>query len=286
MHPDFDEIYTYAKHSGFLITVFSNGIAINDARLELFEEMPPQCLDITIYGATEDTYSKICRRLNCFRNLMQTLESLSQKHIPFKLKTILMTENQSEWRDIEAIATSFNRELRMDPVITPRMNGDPEPLKYRAEPAAIVEMELSSRRRFEKWVSFSQRMETQLRDLEELFECGAGMTTFHIDVDGMMYPCLMLTHPGWDLKRGSFLKGWKNLFPKIRYIKKPIDMPCRSCKLKCICGYCPALFGLENGREDLYSEFICRLGHVRYEAMLLKEGKKENAKEQSQTNRT
>src|SRR5579859_5516648 len=53
---DFLEIYTAAKQKGFLITLFTNGILINEKIAEYLREYPPFAIEITLYGRTKETY--------------------------------------------------------------------------------------------------------------------------------------------------------------------------------------------------------------------------------------
>ena len=47
---DFSEIYRHAKKSGLLVTVFTNGTLITPAVIELFADLPPQIVEISLYG--------------------------------------------------------------------------------------------------------------------------------------------------------------------------------------------------------------------------------------------
>ena len=47
--------------AGMLMTVFSNATLIDEEIVAVFRELPPQAVDISIYGATQETYEKITR---------------------------------------------------------------------------------------------------------------------------------------------------------------------------------------------------------------------------------
>jgi MoaA/NifB/PqqE/SkfB family radical SAM enzyme len=53
---DFLDIYACAKQKGFLITLFSNGILINEKIADYLREYPPFGIEITLYGRTKQTY--------------------------------------------------------------------------------------------------------------------------------------------------------------------------------------------------------------------------------------
>src|SRR5438445_6842006 len=56
---DFLEIYTHAKRKGFLITLFTNGILINEGIADYLREYPPFGIEITLYGRTRETYEAL-----------------------------------------------------------------------------------------------------------------------------------------------------------------------------------------------------------------------------------
>ena len=41
------------------MTVFTNGTMITDEIIELFSDLPPRAIEISLYGATAPTYEKI-----------------------------------------------------------------------------------------------------------------------------------------------------------------------------------------------------------------------------------
>lgn len=55
---DFAEIYAYAKRKGFLMEVFTNGYALTEEVIALFQQLPPLLVDISLYGSCEETYQK------------------------------------------------------------------------------------------------------------------------------------------------------------------------------------------------------------------------------------
>ena len=56
---DFLEIYTYAKEKGFLITLFTNGMMLTTRIADFLAEYRPFAIEITLYGATKETYEAL-----------------------------------------------------------------------------------------------------------------------------------------------------------------------------------------------------------------------------------
>jgi len=100
---------------------------------------------------------------------------------------------------------------------------------------------------------------------ENLYSCGAGVTSFHIDPYGYLLPCLMTRAICYRLsaETGNFLDGWRWVMSRIAEKKIGVDFDCNKCQNRIVCGYCPAFFGMENGREDARSEYLCAMSKHR-----------------------
>ena len=56
---DFLDIYAYAKTKGFLVTLFTNGTMITPRIADFLAEWRPFAIEITLYGATRETYEAL-----------------------------------------------------------------------------------------------------------------------------------------------------------------------------------------------------------------------------------
>ena len=44
---------------GLLVTVFTNGTRLDDSFVRLFNELPPELVEVSLYGATKETYDRV-----------------------------------------------------------------------------------------------------------------------------------------------------------------------------------------------------------------------------------
>ncbi len=264
LRDDFPSIYRYAKERGLLVTVFTNGTLVTDRVVGLFRELPPHEVEITLYGATALTYERITGIRGSYKKCMQGIRLLVENRIRVGLKTILMTLNSHELSEMQDIAKVFGSRFRFDAAICPAFGGDKTPLDLRVSPEEVVDSEFADDERARQWKQlFDGSKEHVLTD--ELYGCGAGVTGFHIDSTGSLHPCLMVHDISYDLSETGFLEAWKDMIGRLKGKKAGPDFPCRGCVKINLCGYCPAFFSLENGAEDVHSEYICRLGDLRYQ---------------------
>jgi len=266
---DFPEIYRHAKTNGLLVTVFTNGTMITESLTALFEDLPPQAIEISLYGSTAETYEKITGVKGSYKKCMKGIEQLLYRNINVQLKTVLMSLNIHEFYAMENIAKDYGVKFRFDAAIFPGFNGDKTPLSLRVQPHEAVEKEFSDTERSRHWMEYFERVQRNATS-DTLYNCGAGISSFHIDSCGKLSPCLMTSSLKFDLERGSFSEGWAHISRTIREKKAGTYFVCRTCHKKSLCGYCPAFFELENGTEHLHSEYLCAIGEYRLQKLTSK----------------
>jgi radical SAM protein with 4Fe4S-binding SPASM domain len=267
LRPDFKTIYRKAVNNGFLVTVFTNGTLINEDIISLFLDLPPQSVEITLYGATRHTYESITGVKGSFKKCLNGIQKLHERQIRFTLKTIILTHNLNELDKIMKIAHDFGVDFRMDPAISPCLDSSKFPLRYRVDPAEAVKADFADMDRAKRWNQYYNEIRSRVLDTDNLYNCGAGLTNFHIDPAGNLLPCMMLKKPTYDLKKGAFIDGWNNEIQKLRTIKASSKFKCNQCDKRSLCGSCPAIFELENDSPEIHSQYICELGENRLKAI-------------------
>jgi radical SAM protein with 4Fe4S-binding SPASM domain len=262
----FSEIYSHARRNGLLVTVFTNGTLISDRILEVFEDLPPYAVEISLYGATASTYERITGVKGSFQRCLNGIQALLDHQVNLRLKTILMTHNDHEFYDMKNMAKAYGVKFRFDAAIFPCFNGDKAPIRLRVSPKGAIEKEFSDEKRWREWKDFLERFEN-VSITDNLYQCGAGLAMFHVDPYGSLRPCVMVNDPQYDLRSGSFHAGWHEVIPEIREKKADAASACSQCDKRMLCGYCPPFFKLEKGAEDVCSEYLCAIGQYRLEAI-------------------
>ena len=116
---DFSELYVYAVKKGLLVTIFCDGVLINDRIIEVFDEFPPRMVEISIYGASRNTYESITQVRGSFERCLAGIERLHWSGQRFTLKTVMMTRNRHELEAMRALATSYGVDFYFDTAIFP-----------------------------------------------------------------------------------------------------------------------------------------------------------------------
>jgi len=262
LREDFPEIYTFAKRSGFLVTVFTNGTRISERIVELFRSLPPRLVEISLYGSNPEINDRITGCPGSFAESLRGIRMLLSAGIAVQLKSILMTLNNDDFPALESLAQSLGLKFRFDPAIFPTLSGDHSPIALRVSPERAVELEMAEPGKIREWQEFVQSFSAGLED-EGSYNCGSGINTFHVDAHGWLFPCQMVGTAKYRLDPGSFLEGWRQAFNDFRSDPLRPEMPCRNCADKLLCGYCPGFFKMENGSEQAPSAYLCAIGRSR-----------------------
>jgi len=267
LRPDFLEIYAYACQKGLLITVFTNATRISDAVIEVFKAYPPRSIEVSLYGATPESYEKITGVSGSYEKCLGGIYALKNQGFRLNLKTMLMNLNIHELELIESFAAELEVPFRFDAMISPRLDGDQAPLKFRVSPEQAVTKDFANPKRAKELCDFCFRM-NQREGSKDLYICGAGLNMFYINTAGRLRPCLMTTGEDHDLSGKYFEDIWRGEAFKKFNQEREAPTSCGKCDIKMLCGYCPGFFKLESGSEQVPSEYLCAIGRERRSAIL------------------
>ena len=263
--PLFSELYIKAKKKGMLISVFSNGTLVDDDYVALFHEYRPRHIEMTLYGATRETYERITRVPGSYDRCLHGVRALLDAGIQVRLKTLIMTLNVHELEQMEAMADAFGVPFRSSSEMMPTIEGDCGPLEYRISAEQAVDVEMRSAENRNYWEQYAG-LADELRNKKRLFQCSVGLNSFALNADGLLQPCE-------QLRDGRFLQSvldqpfevaWHKMTEAV--CRGPISAtnPCAKCELKRYCKYCPAIALLENGAYEKPSAYCCEMARLRY----------------------
>lgn len=183
LRSDFEALYRKAKLSGVLTSVFSNGTLVTDAHCQLFRELPPQNMEITLYGATRDTYESVTQVPGSFDRCIRGIEMLLDCGVKLAMKTIVMNLNEPEYDAMLALAEGYGCSFHMDAQLFARIDGDKTPLQYRITAEDAVQHEFDTELHRRSWRRYAERSGKSLPS-DKLYQCGAGVCSFHISSSG------------------------------------------------------------------------------------------------------
>ncbi len=122
--PDFWPLYEELIDMGFLVSINTNGTLIDDVVIEKFRKRPPQKINITMYGASDATYQRLCGADNVFSKVDKAIRGLIDHNIMVKINCSLTPENAGDLDWIVDYAKERNTKLTVTTYMFPPIRRD------------------------------------------------------------------------------------------------------------------------------------------------------------------
>ena len=249
---DLFEILAYAKGKGFAVTLLTNATLITPERAGRIQALHPHRVEISIYGATQETYERVTRIPGSFTAFLTGVQLLRERRVPLLIKMPVMSLNQHEVQQAKALVEGWGIKFVYCCEIHPRVDGSQEPLQYRLAPHEVVRIDeamLGSRR----W-----RPEGGAEKGEScqagggLFTCRCGKSSLSMTPYGRMNLCVSLPTPQYDLGSGTVAEGWRTLveFVDVANAKPGEAYECPQCPVQRHCRQGPMNAWLETRRLE------------------------------------
>jgi radical SAM protein with 4Fe4S-binding SPASM domain len=266
---DFLDIYTEAKKRGFLITLFTNGTMITPRIADYLAEYRPFSIEITLYGATRETYEALTQIPGSYDRCMKGIGLLLERGLPLKLKTVPTTVNYHEVYEMKRFAEQdLGVEFKFDPLVNPRTDCSQSPLAVRLTPEQVVSLDFRDPVRRAEYARLAEsERTTDFPVSDKKYTCGGGHNGCAIDPNGSMTMCVLSHRDGYNLRSGSFQQGWEGRLKEIRDTRVTRETICTHCRIRTLCSMCPANGELEGGDAESPVDFLCQVAHLRAYAL-------------------
>lgn len=262
LRPDFQDIWRYAKQAGMLVSLFTNGTLLTPSVADFLAEWRPTTLEITLYGATRETYEQVTRVPGSFARCLRGIELALDRGLRLELKSVLLRTNRHELKTMRAMAEEYGVPYRFDGVLWPRRDGTGQPPDQRLSPAEVIALDEEYPERQQELGRRYQEYAGEMVRNERVYTCLAGHRSFHIDCAGRMSLCMMARRPAYDLTQGSFLEGWAFLGTALTK-QRTLDTPCRTCTAGSLCMQCPGWSQAVHGDDETPVDYVCEIGRLR-----------------------
>ena len=256
IYPYFDCIYRSAKEYGYKIELFTNGSRICHWS-QLFEELPPDLIHVSLYGFDKASYQKICGEGNSFKNVYNGLKILKANDIPFKLNILVLTLNYNEI--IKGNMDFWQEHFSVEPLFVyylydSLMGNDRKSFSINAHQVT----DLLSNKLPKRIDKLKKRFETSS---PEWFTCKAGLERAYIRSDGHLCMCTMDTNAKIMADEPDALKRLASR--RLKLEKESISIPCSSCSDNQGCIECPVQY-----KQLLSFDAACSMQRKLKEAIL------------------
>ena len=270
---DFWPLYERLSTMGFLISINSNGTLLDEARVARLAEHPPTRINITLYGAGNETYEALCGRSGMFDRVDRAITLLRQAGILVKLNCSLTPHNAGDLEGIVSYAAERDLILEVNTYMFPPLRRDPAMVgrNDRFTPAETAHYHMERYRLQRGEEDFTRFLQNILRGIapppgldedcvdpvDGTISCRAGNASFWVTWDGWLAPCGMMPKPRIELKGKPFREAWSEL-TRVSAAQR-LSGTCTGCQNRRICHSCAAMAMAETGNVSGIPKYLCEM---------------------------
>lgn len=267
---DFKELYIELHKMGFCISINSNGTMIDEDVIEWLKHYPPMRINMTLYGASDETYERLCNNPKGFTQVTKALSLLKENNIQVKLNCSVTPYNKDDLKQMMDFAEEHDLVIQATAYMFPPLRKDETKIgqndRFNAEDAAIYGAYISAYSNgFDRFKEYINSGQLALYDADDdcgvvegdHMRCRAGITSFWMTWEGKMLPCGMIPDEGKDPWEVGFDEAWENAKNIVNEITLPVK--CAGCGKKDECRACAAMVYTETGTYDKVPQYRCEM---------------------------
>ena len=259
--PHFWELYEALIKMGFLVSINTNGSLIDDKAVERLKRLPPRRVNITLYGASDETYEALCQTKGVFTRVTHAIESLRKAGILVKLNGTMTPDNICDLDYLIDYAKDRGLILETTTYLFPPVRRDPSMTgvnrRFTPEESARYQMHIFRRQNGEeRYQAYLEAIakgsipppgldESCIDPVDGKVRCRAGRAAFWVTWDGRLTPCGMMTQPTIELRGQSFGDAWQQLREEMGRVA--LSGVCAKCPDQQLCHACAAMAQTETG---------------------------------------
>lgn len=266
LYPNFQELYIALHKMGFILSINTNGTLIDSETIAWLKDYAPSRVNVTLYGASEETYRRICGNPDGFRRALNAIDSLQAAGIPVVINCSVIPENKADLTAIMTLAKDRGLTARVATYMFPPVRREQEHTDSRFAPEEAAQMLLHrakfqlSDAAFAKFLSREDRpAETDAdwgADRGEEMRCRAGRSGFWISWEGVMTACGITSFPRKEYPfREEFSACWNRLTDAVRSAQ--VMSGCAGCPKRDVCNPCVAMIEAETGDVNKKAPYLC-----------------------------
>lgn len=276
IYPGFRKLYESLHKMGIIIMINSNGTMIDKETVDWLKTMAPSRVNITLYGASPETYMRMCGRADGYERAKEAILMLKEAGIPVVINASMIPENVGDLEDIIKFGKAHEINTRVATYMFPPSKRDNIDYysRFTACESANAFINKNKYQWAEGYVDIIKGILGKIEQVEDADEdanwgtdiendldymrCRAGRSTFWVSWDGTMTACGMLpfpyvAHPFDE----PFIDCWHKLTDAVR--NASVMHECNKCHKKDICKPCVAMIYSETGDVDKKAPYLCEM---------------------------
>jgi radical SAM protein with 4Fe4S-binding SPASM domain len=205
LSPYYFDIIERGAELGFHVSSISNGLKIkNQDYADRIKTAGLKLITFSLYSMNPEVHDKMTKVRGSHEKLMQAIDYCDKAGIKVSLNGLLTEANSRGIFDLYDWSMERGFELKVDPNITPKLNGDREPTQYRASRDTLLWFYRERTRRWKK------SRPTPILETDNSYVCNAAKGKCAVNPYGELLPCIEIRESFGNLSQESFHDIWNS----------------------------------------------------------------------------
>lgn len=205
LSPDFFEISCSAASMGFHVSMISNGQLISDLNFaQRLRECGLSVVTFSLYSLDPQIHDRLTRVRGSQEKTLRAIDYCREAGIEVTINSLLTNENIQGIFDLYDWCSQKSIEMKVDPMITAKLNGSIEPTKLRLTEDQLYWFYATRAQRWKNSLPAPMEMQPQG------YVCNAAKGKCAVTSSGDLLPCIEIREPLGNLVENSFAEIWRN----------------------------------------------------------------------------
>ena len=240
LRKDFRELYLHLWNKRVNITIFTNGILIDDSYVEFFKMYPPRKIRISLYGSSEAAYHNVTGHEG-FRKAISAYQRLLNAKIPVGVSITPSSYMKDDFMNIRHFCKDSGIKCPPANFYLAKNRDNPDKDDYFLtidEIVLLASEETVQRGKVLIPVENPPDPCGNCAVATEKLRCGAGRIGAFVSWDGTMHPCASMHEGTASLLKMSYAEAWEET--KALVDRALWGSECVGCPYDSVCPQCPA----------------------------------------------
>ena len=261
LNPHFWDIARKASELNFYVSMITNGLKIKNQEVaNKLSDVGVQLISFSLYSMNPEIHDRMTSVKGSQERLLSAIDFCDKAGIQPSVNVLLSEANAAGVFEVYDWCVERGYEVKVDPTITPRLNGNLEPTKYRARPETL---KWFYRERSRRWAGARPKPSGET---EGDYVCNAAKGKCAVNPYGELLPCIEIREPFGSLVEESFADLWhKPEALKWRKIRIKDLNESGGMELYNFCDHCPGMAKHEHGDALRPTDFTKTLAKAKLE---------------------
>lgn len=259
LSPHFFEVSKRAAELGFYVSMISNGLKIQNREfVEKMKNSGMKVITFSLYSLVAEIHDQMTQVKGSQQRVLKAIDLCLEQGLQVSVNCLLTEANSRGVFDLFEWAIERGLQMKVDPNITAKLNGDKTPTFFRASEETLLWF---YRERSRRW---KRSTPAPSLDTESSYICNAAKGKCAVTPYGELLPCIEIRESFGNLATDDFKTIWNSetalkwRMPKVKDLQDPIDHGDYG-----FCEHCPGMAKNEHQNPLRLTDYTKLIGRVR-----------------------